>query len=51
VGDLPEYLKEQVKAAMRAAFRLPAQEGTSFVTAVGLRAFKSFFVPGEYWGR
>jgi hypothetical protein len=51
VGDLPEYLKEQVKAAMRAAFRLPAQEGTSFVTAVGVRASKSFFVPGEHWGR
>ncbi len=31
VGYLPEYLKEQGKAAMRAAFRLPAQEGTSFV--------------------
>src|SRR2546430_12052448 len=26
-GDLPEELKDQVKAAMRAAFRLPAKEG------------------------
>ncbi len=31
VGYLQEYLKEQGQAAMRAAFRLPAQEGTSFV--------------------
>jgi putative transposase len=27
VGYLPEHLKEQTKAAMRAAFRLPAREG------------------------
>ncbi len=27
MGYLPEHLKEQVKAAMRAAFRLPATEG------------------------
>jgi len=27
MGYLPEHLKEQVKAAMRAAFRLPASEG------------------------
>ena len=28
-GYLPEELKDQVKAAMRAAFRLPAKEGTA----------------------
>ncbi len=27
MGYLPEHLKDQVKAAMRAAFRLPAEEG------------------------
>ncbi len=27
MGYLPEHLKEQTKAAMRAAFRLPAKEG------------------------
>lgn len=31
IGYLPGHLKEQGKAAMRGAFRLPAQEGTSFV--------------------
>ena len=28
MGYLPEHVKEQVKAALRAAFRLPSAEGT-----------------------
>ena len=31
MGYLPEHLKEQVKAAMRAAFRLPASEGMAWL--------------------